>query len=35
MDYVYIKILTKYDSNDLIQVEEIQECHFLRIKKTT
>ena len=29
----YNNILTKYDKNDQIHVEQIQECHFLRIKK--
>ena len=28
------KILTKYDKNDQIHVEKIQERHFLEIKKS-
>ena len=31
----YDQILTKYDKNDQIHVEQIQERHFLGIKKTT
>ena len=31
----YDQILTKYDKNDQIHIENIQERHFLGIKKTT